>query len=109
RHVAQLEQVEKPPDRLFERLFLAPHPRQMQGVAEEVAAAASVAADPHIVEYRLVREKREVLEGAGNTDLGDAVRRTVEQRAAFEQDIAPIGDIEAAQAVEQGRLAGAVR
>jgi len=37
------------------------------------------------------------------------VRRAVEQRAAFEQDIAPIGGVEAAQTVKQGGLAGAVR
>src|SRR4029077_16518356 len=80
----------------------------MQGVAEEVTAAGGVPADPHIVEYRLVREQREVLEGAGNTDLGDAVRRAVEQRAAFEQDVASIGRVEAAQTVEQGRFARAV-
>src|SRR5207245_8543468 len=108
-HCVQLEQVEKPPDPLFEHLFLPPHPRQMQGVAEEVTAAARMTADPHIVEYRLVREKGEVLEGAGNADLGDAVRRAVEQGAAFEQDIPPVGGVETAQAVEQGRLAGAVR
>ena len=41
-----------------------------------------MAADAHIVEHRLAREKREVLEGAGNADLGDAVRR---QEQALEE------------------------
>ena len=109
RELGELEYVEDRPGRLFERHFVPPHPGQAQEVADEIAAAPGVAADAHIIEHRLAREQREVLKGAGNADLGDAVRRAIEQRAAFEQDITPIGGVEAAQAVEQGCLARAVR
>ncbi len=102
---AQLEQVEEPPRGLLERPLLAPHPRQMQGVADEVAAAARMPADPHIVEHRLALEQGEVLKGAANAEVGDAMGRPAEQRAAREPDIAADRRVKAAQAIEQGRLA----
>ena len=105
---AQIEQVEQGPGGLLERPFPAPHPGQMQGVADEIAAASRVPADPHVVEHRLARKQRQVLEGAGDADLGDAMRRPAEQRAAFEPDVAAGRRVEPAQAVEEGRLAGAV-
>ena len=87
----------------------APHPGQAQRVGDEIAAAARVGADPHVVEHGLRAEQRQVLEGAADADLGDAMRRPVEQRAPLEQDVAAIGGVEPADAVEQRRLAGAVR
>jgi hypothetical protein len=50
-----------------------------------------VAADPHIVEHRLVREESEILEGTSDADLSDPIRRSIEQRAAFKQDVAAVG------------------
>ena len=108
RHLAQIERVEQRPGGPFQRPLLPAHPGKAQRVAHKIAAAGGVAADPHIVEHRLAREQREVLEGAGDADLGDPVRRAVEQRAALEQDLASVGRVEAAEAIEQCRLAGAV-
>ena len=101
--------LQQRPRGLGQRRFLPAHPRQAQRVADEIAAAVGMAADPDVVEHRLRAEQREVLEGAGDADLGDAVRRAGEHRAAFEQDIAAIGRVEPADAVEQRGLAGAVR
>ena len=108
RHFAQIECFEQRPGGLFEPPLLAAHPWQPQRIADKIAAAGRVGADPHIVEHRLTREQRKVLKGPGNADLGDAVRRPVEQRAALEQDFAAVGRVEAAEAIEQCRLAGAV-
>jgi hypothetical protein len=80
----------------------------MQHVGDEVAAALGVRADADVVAHRLAREQRQVLEGAGDADLGDAVCRPIEQRAALEPDVAAVRRIEAGEAVEQRRLAGAV-
>src|SRR5262249_24071231 len=93
RHPAEIQNVEKGPRGLFERLLLSPHPRQVKRVTDKIAAAAGMSADAHIVEHRLAREQREVLEGTGDADLSDAMWRAVEQRAPFEQDIAPIGGV----------------
>ena len=66
-------------------------------------------ADPHIVDDRLRTEQRQVLKSAGDADLRDAMRRTPQRRAPFKQNIAAIGLVEPADAVEERRLAGAVR
>src|SRR5262249_5834940 len=44
-----------------------------------------------------------------DADLGNSMRRSVDDRAAVEQDVAPVWCIEAADTVEESRLAGAVR
>src|SRR6185295_17948401 len=54
-------------------------------------------------------EQREVLESAADAERGDAVRRRLEERAAFEGDPPVAERVEARQAVEHRRLAGAVR
>ena len=82
---------------------------QAQRVGQEIAAAARMPADPHVVEHALRAEQRQVLEGARDADLGDAMRRPRQQRAPGEQDVAPVRRVEAADAIEQRRLAGAVR
>src|SRR4029077_11392888 len=89
--------------------LLAAHPPQAQRIADEIAPAARMSADPDIVEHRLRREQRQVMEGTADADLGDAVRRPAEQRAAVKQDFAAVRRVEPAHAVEQRRLAGAVR
>ena len=53
-------------------------------------AAERMAADHHIVEHRHGAEQREVLEGAADADLGDAVRRQA-RMLALEQDVAAVG------------------
>src|SRR3954454_15856172 len=109
RHWLKIEQAKQRPGGLGQRRLVAPRPGQPQGVADEIAPAACVAADADVVEHRLRREQRQVLEGAADADLGDTMRRPVDDRAAFKQNIAAVRRVEAADAVEQRRLAGAVR
>ena len=66
-------------------------------------------ADPNVVEHRKIGKQRDVLEGAADADLGDPVRRARQDALAFHQDVAGARLIEPAEAIEQRRLAGAVR
>jgi hypothetical protein len=66
-------------------------------------------ADSHIVEHRLRREQREVLESPPDAYLGDAVRRPPQHRAPLEQDVAAIRGVEPADTVEESGFAGAIR
>src|SRR5215469_6150009 len=109
RHIFEIEHMKQRPDHITQRCLLPPHPGQAQRVADKVAAAMGVSAEADIVEHRLRTEQRKILKGAGDTDFGDAMRRTLEQRAAFEQNVAAVGRVKAADAVEQRRLARAVR
>src|SRR5256885_14683983 len=101
--------IRRPPrSTLFPYTTLFRSPRQAQRVAEEVAARPAVHADHHVLQHAERREEREVLEGAADAEVGDAVRWQRQQRASAEVDVAALGRVEPAQAVEEGRLAGAV-
>jgi CO dehydrogenase/acetyl-CoA synthase delta subunit len=63
----------------------------------------------HVLEDGKRSEEREVLERASDAGRGDRVRREAEERAALELDLALRRIVEAAQAVEERGLAGAVR
>ena len=66
-------------------------------------------ADPDIVEHRKIGKQRDVLEGAADADFGDPVRRARQDALAFHQDVAGARLVEPGEAVEERRLAGAVR
>src|SRR5262249_4722292 len=70
---------------------------------------AAVGADHDVVKDGLRGEERQVLERAADPEPGDPVRGLGQERSAFEVDRARRGRVEPAQAVEQGRLARAVR
>ena len=91
------------------RGFPASDRGQAQRIADKVAACPGMSADKHIVENGKMLKERDVLECAPDPKLGDAMRRTVEDRAAFKEDIAARRRVEPAQAIEQGGLTGAVR
>ena len=68
------------------------------------------APDHHVLEQRHRREQRQVLERAGDAELGDAVRRQRRAgRARRTMHPAPRRLVDAADDVEHRRLAGAVR
>src|SRR5262249_35856536 len=58
---------------------------------------------------REVGEHAAVLEGAGDAERGEPLRREARHVAAFEAHRAGIGLVEAGDEIEQRRLAGAVR
>ena len=86
--VLEAEIVEDLVALLVERGFAAPHPGELQGIADDVAGGAGVGADTHIVEHREIGKQRDVLEGAADADLCDAVRRTGQDAPAFHQNVA---------------------
>ena len=94
---------------LVELGLAAADPGKSQRVADDVAVGAGMGADPDIVEHRQVGKQRDVLEGAADADLGDPVRRARQDALAFHQDVAGARLIEPAEAIEERRLAGAVR
>jgi hypothetical protein len=89
-------------------LFLLPAGKP-EGVGDEAGRRAAVAADLHVVEHCHAVEQRHVLERAADAELGNDVPGLGEDRAAFEQDIAVVGNVEPRQAIEEGGLACAVR
>src|ERR1700716_2375366 len=70
---------------------------------------AGMGADPNIVQHRKIGKQRDVLEGAADADFGDPVRLTRQDALAFHETVACARLVEPAQAIEQRRLAGAVR
>ena len=56
--------------------------------AKEIAAAMAMAADADIVEHRKRAEQREILEGAGDADVGNPVWRLIQDGAAGEANVA---------------------
>src|SRR5437773_1758038 len=74
-----------------------------------VTPRAAVDADHDVLEHGQRREEGEVLERPPDAELRDPMGRQPEDRTAVEADITLVGRGEAAQAVEERRLAGAVR
>ena len=83
-------------------------PGQPQGVAQMVAPGAAVPPDHDVLAHGHGAEEGEVLEGSADAEIGDAVGRRPQQRAALEEDVALVRGVEAAEAIEKGGLAGAV-
>jgi hypothetical protein len=96
-------------DLLVEFGFAAADPAEIQRVGDDVAVGAGMGADPDVVEHREIGEKCHVLKGAADADFGDLVGRARQDALAFHQNVAGAGLIEPGEAVEERRLAGAVR
>ena len=87
----------------------APREASASALARKPPRAKRMRADPHVVARRHGREQRDVLEGARDAERGDLVPRHARKRPAVEPDRAGVRLVEAGDAVEQRRLAGAVR
>jgi hypothetical protein len=68
-----------------------------------------VAAEQQVVEHGHLREQLDVLERAGNPQLGDLVGTQTLDALALPADVADLRDVHLADRVEDRRLAGAVR
>jgi hypothetical protein len=68
-----------------------------------------VEADANVVEHVHPLEQREILERAADSDRSDAVRWLAENALPSEADVPAIRRVKAAEAIEEGSLAGAVR
>ena len=67
-----------------------------------------VPADQQVVQHGGMLKQLDVLEGARDTECGDLVRRLVGQFGAHVVDVARCRCVDAADQVEDGRLAGAI-
>ena len=77
--------------------------------AEHAGLHVDVAAEDQVVEDGHPAEQGDVLEGAGDAELGDRGSAPARSRPALEDVMRPrIGMVEAADHVEHRRLAGAV-
>ena len=81
----------------------------MEAIGDDVALGAVMGADADVVGDRHAREQRDVLEGAADADVADAMRRLGQDALTFHQDVALARLVQPAQAIEQRGLAGAVR
>jgi hypothetical protein len=68
-----------------------------------------MAADQHVVEHRQLLEQGRLLEGAHEAERGDAAGAQARDVPSLEQHPSRRGRVEAADDVEGGGLAGAVR
>jgi hypothetical protein len=68
-----------------------------------------MAADHDVLQHRHAAEEAEILEGAADAERGDAVARRLRQASPLEENTAAIEAVEPAEAVEERRLARAVR
>src|SRR6185312_18480 len=93
---------------LVERVFLARRDRKGERIVDEARARAAMAADQDVAAYRHGAKQREILERTADAERRDRMLWHADDRLSLEADVARLHGIEAGQAVEQGRLAGAV-
>ena len=105
----QVQQIDHRFHPFPKRDLLPAHGQQEQHVGQKIGAAMHMAADKQIVQHRLAVEQLRVLERPSDTQLGDPMRGPAGHVFAGEAHAAGIGVVEAADDVEDGRLAGAVR
>ena len=68
-----------------------------------------MAGDENVIENSQVREQADVLEGAGDTELGDGIRRKVPKVATAELDGTGGRRVNTGDTVERRGLAGTIR
>ena len=88
--------------------LLASLGRRPEDRAEPGGVQVVVLADQDVLDRGHGREQADVLVGPRDAVVGDLVRPQLVDRVAVEGDRALVGLVEAGEAVEEGRLAGAV-
>jgi hypothetical protein len=89
--------------------FLGTHAGKKQPFAEQRGAEAAVPRHQQVLDHGQVGEQLAMLEGARDTQAGDPMRPFPRDDPAVEADRAAGRTVQAANAVQHGRLAGAVR
>jgi len=112
RQVRDRRQVEHPEQTrgpLVQQTFLATDGRQAQRVGNKPAAAAAMATNQDVFAHRHGLEQGEILKRPTDPKTGKAMARQLQQTFACEVNSAGAGLVEAAQTIEECRLAGPVR
>src|SRR5215472_16751504 len=104
-----LEEVDDPFDEGAVLELLAPGRAPVERLEQKAAAHLQESPGHDVVEHAHALEQGDVLERARDAEGGHVGRRQMRAVAALERDRALVGVIEAADGVEQGGLAGAIR
>ena len=94
---------------LDDLLFLAPRERRGERIGQESAARHRVRADAHVLAHRHGRKQGDVLERPRDAEGGELMPGAAGERPAVERDRPRARIIETRDAIEERRLAGAVR
>src|SRR5262249_27951831 len=108
-HRRELEEAEQLHGGVVHLALLTAHAAQAERVRQKPAVRARANADHDVLQHGQRREQRVILERPTDAQRGNVVRPEAEDRAAGQEDRALARSIEPADAVEEGRLAGAVR
>jgi hypothetical protein len=84
------------------------HRRQEQELGEKARPLVRMPRQQEVLQQGRMLEQLDVLEGAGDAESGDAVRRHVGDVGAVEGELAAGRLVDAAHQIEDGGLAGAV-
>ncbi len=106
--LGDVEELDDPLDHFTVTGFLPIRLADPQHRCRRPVSDVLVAAQHQVVEHRHLREQLDVLEGAGDPQVGDAIRAHPEEVLAHEPDRPLLGVIHARDAVEDRGLAGAV-
>src|SRR5207248_5601680 len=107
--VLDLEEVDDLLDHLPLGDLLALAEAVIEAAGEEPGALPEVAADEEVVEHRHALEEGDVLEGAGDPEARAGGRPQAGDVLALELHLPLRGPVDAADAVDEAGLAGAVR
>jgi hypothetical protein len=89
--------------------FLAPRPWHPERITDDAAFRPGVGAYSNIVGNAEIGKQRHVLKRTANAQAGHVMRLSLQYARALDENIAAGVLIEPADAVEQRRLAGAIR
>jgi hypothetical protein len=104
----QVQEIDHPLDR-FPVLYLhLPHVRKEEQLTEETRPLVRMARQQQVFEQGGVLEQLDILKGAGYAQRGDTVRRYVGDVAILKNEAASSWLVDAANQVEDGRLAGPI-
>ncbi|MGX1297675.1 hypothetical protein AB7M75_007583 [Bradyrhizobium ottawaense] len=104
----EIEELDDLLDPAAMHLLVGPHARQEQELLPELRGRVPVTADQEVGEHGRVLEQLDVLEGAGDAELGDVVRRLFGDILILEEDAARGRPVDPRDQVEDRALAGAV-
>ena len=90
-------------------LFLTPRAGRAQHRSEHADLCLAVLRRHDVLLDRHVEKEPKRLERAGDTELGDLVRRKPDEVPVLEADLTRVGAVDPCDEIEERRLAGAVR
>src|SRR5690349_24084163 len=107
--IGEADEIEQPSRALRRVVLEPPYPARAKQTREQTLLLMLLQKDQQIVEHAQTREDAHLLERAGDAEASDPMRRRVGDIAAAEQHAPRVGAEISRHAVEERRLARAVR